>query len=117
VPTPVKPPKQRTIPQYFVRKGALDSPKEGELTSPGESHWPEEHDFTTTDTPPGEFAMPEVSSPETVGRGSEDEADTGPTWPREATSDILASINTYKFVRIGDLEKLDQNERQSYERR
>jgi len=39
-----------------------------------------------------------------------DEADTKTTWPRGATSDILAKINTYRFVRMGDLEK-----RQRYE--
>jgi len=51
VPTPVTPSKQRTIPTYFVKKGALDRPREVEQTPPGEFHWPEEHDFPTTDTP------------------------------------------------------------------
>jgi len=111
VPTPVPPSGQKTIPQYFVKKGALIGPKEGEPTSPGEFRWPEEYHFTITDTPPGEFATPEGSSPETVSKCSEDEADTEPTGPREATSDISARINTYKYVRIGDLERLELNER------
>jgi len=112
VPAPVTPSKQKTIPHYFVNKGALGGPRKVEQTPPGEFHWPEEYDFTTTDTSPrdSEFATPGTQSPETVGEGSADEADTKPTWPRRATSDILAEINTYRFARVGDLEK-----RQRYE--
>jgi len=53
---------------------------------------------------------PGAQSPETVGEGSAYEADTEPTWQRGATSDILNKINTYRFVRVGNLE-----ERQLYE--
>jgi len=114
-PTPVVPPNQRTILQYLVPRGPLDNLKEVTRTSPGEFCWPEEFDMTTTDTPPSEFATPGEQSPETVGEGSADEADTEPTWPRGATSDILSRMNTYKFIRIADLEKLDRNERRRYE--
>jgi len=105
VPTPVTPSKQRTIPQYFVKKGALGGPRERKQTPPGVFHWPEEYDFTTTDTPPSEVATPRAQSPETVG-----EEDTEPTWPHGDTSDILAKINTYRFIGMSDLER-----RQRYE--
>jgi len=39
-----------------------------------------------------------------------------PLWSREATSDILSRINTYKYVRLGELggkERADPTERQS----
>jgi len=117
VPTPVTPSQQRTIPQYFAKKGVRDGPREVERTPPEKFHWPKEYDFTITDTPPSEFATPGENSPETVGKGSVDEADTEPSWPRGATSDMLTRIDTYKFVRVVDLEKLDLNERKRYERR
>jgi len=114
-PTLVTPSKQRTILQYLVKRRDLDNPKEVEPTSSEEFCWPEEFDATTTDTPPSEFATPGEQSPETVGEGSADEADTTPPWSGEATSDILARMNTYKYVRMVDLEKLDLNERHGYE--
>jgi len=110
VPAPVTPSKQKTIPQYFVKKDARGGPREVKQTPPREFHWPEEHDFTTTDTPPSEFETPGDQRPETVGEGSADKADTEPTWPRGATSDILAKINTYRFVRVGDPEERQPHE-------
>jgi len=100
-----------------VKRSDIDNPREAEPTSPVEFRWPEEFDSTLTDTPPSESATPGEHSPETVVEGSADEADTEPTWRREATSDLLARMNTYKFVKIVDLEKLDLSERQSYERK
>jgi len=105
VPTPPTPSNQRTIIQYLVKKSDIGTFKEVQPTSPGEFRWPEEPDTPTTGTPTSEFATPGGQSPETVEGGSVDEADTEPTWSREATSDILARINTYKYVRIVDLEE------------
>jgi len=105
---PVTPSKQRTIPQYFVKKGPLGGPREREQTPPGIFHWPEEHDFTSTDTPPNEAATPRAQSPETVGEGSVDNEDTEPTWPLGATTDILAKINMYRLAGVGDLERRQQ---------
>jgi len=116
VPTPASPSNQRTILLYLIKKSDIDNPKEVESTSPGEFRWPEEPDKPTTGTPPCEFAMPGGQSPVAAEGSSADEVDTEPTWPREATSDILARMNTYKFVRIVNLEKLNLNERQGYER-
>jgi len=112
-PTPVTPSKQRTIPQYFVKKGALGGPREKEQTPPGTFYWPEEYDFTTTDTPPSEVATPRAQSPENVGEGSVKGEDAEPTRPLTATSDILArinKINTYRVERIGDLERRQHQE-------
>jgi len=42
--------------------------------------------------------------------------DTEPSWPTGATSDIPTRINTYKLVRVVDLEKLELTERHRYEK-
>jgi len=88
---------QRTITQYLVKKSDIDTRKKVQPTSPGEFREPERPDTPTTGTPHSEFATPGGQSPETVDGSSADEADTGPTWSREATSDILSRINTYNL--------------------
>jgi len=93
-----------------VKKSDTDTCKEVQPTSPGEFRRPEGLDTPTTGTPPSEFVTPGGQGLETVDGISADEADTGPTWSKEATSDILSRINTYKFVRLADLEEHERTD-------